>query len=225
MAQPRQALQSDRVQGTQDAVPTMDDRAVASASALFLERGIAQVKMTEIADAADVGVATLYRHFATKAAIATAVGIRLWGELLQDYVQMTGQDSYRQLSGAGQLKCLLETYCDRYLYRPGFAAFFDELDRLVLAGEVNKTAVAEYTRMVEATYPIYAAAYEAGCADGSVAPQADFSLFYRSVAHALLCVASKLQRGEVLPTDDFSTSSNELTCLVDIAVTSLRARD
>ena len=45
------------------AASAADAQVVECASRLFLQRGIAAVKMTEIADAAGMGVATLYRHF------------------------------------------------------------------------------------------------------------------------------------------------------------------
>ena len=200
-----------------------DARAINAAIGLFLERGIAQVKMTEIAEAADVGVATLYRHFATKAALAASAGLQLWQGLLDDYSCLVAEDAYQKLDGAKRLELLLRTYCESYLYQKGFATFFDELDRLVLAGDVDEASVMAYAQVLEATYPFYEEAYHVGRMDGSLAPQRDFALFYRSVAHALLSVAAKLQRGEVLPTDDFSAGANELTCLVDMAVSSLHA--
>ena len=43
------------------------------AAALFLRDGIEAVRMTDIAEASGVGVATLYRHFATKLRIAREI--------------------------------------------------------------------------------------------------------------------------------------------------------
>ena len=39
---------------------------------------IASVKMTDIADAAGMGVATLYRHFSTKTSIAVEAATLMW---------------------------------------------------------------------------------------------------------------------------------------------------
>ena len=47
---------------------------IMSAATLFLRDGIAAVRMTDIADASGVGVATLYRHYKTKTAIAIHAG-------------------------------------------------------------------------------------------------------------------------------------------------------
>ena len=42
------------------------EHAVEISAEMFLKRGIDAVKMTDIADACGVGVATLYRYFGTK---------------------------------------------------------------------------------------------------------------------------------------------------------------
>ena len=48
---------------------------------LFLENGIASVKMTDIARECGVGVATLYRWFGTKNSLAITAMTYLWNEL------------------------------------------------------------------------------------------------------------------------------------------------
>lgn len=178
--------------------------------------------MTDIADAAGVGVATLYRHFSTKASIATAAATMLWQQLEQALEELVSSEGYQRLDGASRLELLLRTYCERQLYRPGFAALLDQLDRLMMEGAVGDDAVVVYTKAVVAPYPHFLAAYELGRSDGSISREVDFDLFYRSVAHALLSVAGKLSRGEVLPSDDFSLANSELGCISDMAIRSLR---
>ena len=57
------------------------ERIVLIAAELFLQNGIEEIKMTDIADAAEIGVASLYRYFGTKTAIAIEVGVLLWRDL------------------------------------------------------------------------------------------------------------------------------------------------
>ena len=47
------------------------------AAELFLRDGIESVKMTDIADRAEVGVASLYRYFGTKEALVLRAGALL----------------------------------------------------------------------------------------------------------------------------------------------------
>ncbi|MBR3234624.1 MAG: TetR/AcrR family transcriptional regulator [Atopobiaceae bacterium] len=199
-----------------------DAYAVECASRLFLQRGIEAVRMTDIAEAAGMGVATLYRHFSTKAAIAVAAATLMWECLLKTYDQLAASNDYAQMDGASRLMCLMEAYCEHCRNHAGFAAFIDELDRLILAKAVNSDAVDTYAAMISAAYPYYEQAYQLGLRDASVRSDVDFNLFYRSVGHALMSMSSKLSRGEVLPTDDFSTAREELACVVDMAVCYLR---
>ena len=48
------------------------------AAALFLRDGIEAVRMTDIAEASGVGVATLYRRYKTKTALAVRAGTYMW---------------------------------------------------------------------------------------------------------------------------------------------------
>lgn len=205
-------------------VSAADAQVVECASRLFLQRGIAAVKMTEIADAAGVGVATLYRHFSTKASIAAAAAQLLWEQLTTSYDELVLTDAYHALDGASRLEVLLATYRDRILYLPGFSALVDELDRLILAGALDASVVREYAAVLMRPYGHFNQAYLLGRQDGSIAREVDFALFYRSLAHALMSVGSKLSRGEVLPTDDFTSAHAELDCLIDMAIRSLRIK-
>lgn len=200
-----------------------DSYAVECAAQLFLENGLEAVRMTDIASAANVGVATLYRHFATKAAIATHAATMLWRRLGKTYDSLTRSAEFEELNGAEQLERLLETYCDICIYRKGFAVFVDDLDRLILAGDVPAEMLGAYEAAIRSIFPHFQASYAKGRADGSIAMSVDFALYYRAAGHALLTVAAKLSRGEVIPSDDFSHASAELGYLAAMAVALLKA--
>ena len=51
------------------------------AAELFLRDGIEAVKMTDVAEKAEVGVASLYRYFGTKETLVIRAGALLWRDL------------------------------------------------------------------------------------------------------------------------------------------------
>jgi AcrR family transcriptional regulator len=58
-----------------------EQRLVAAASALFVERGYAATTLTEVAERADVASRTLYLHFATKAELLLrCIGVAIAGD-------------------------------------------------------------------------------------------------------------------------------------------------
>ena len=198
------------------------DRAVECAAGLFLKRRIADVRMTDVADAAGVGVATLYRRFSTKTRLALVAGTLLWRRFNERLVALVESDAFLGMSGADRLERMLRLYAEGYVENAGFVLFIDDLDGLLVTEGAPLDAVAAYGREVDSFYLIFADAYQLGLQDGSVAREVDFPVFYRSVAHALMGVAQKLARGEVIPSDDFSMGAQELECIVDMAVRALR---
>ena len=198
------------------------DRAVECAAGLFLKRRIADVRMTDVAEAAGVGVATLYRRFSTKTRLALAAGTLLWRRFNERIVALVESDAFLGMSGADRLERMLRLYAEGYVENAGFVLFIDDLDGLLVTEGAPLDAVVAYGREVDSFYLIFADAYQLGLQDGSVAREVDFPVFYRSVAHALMGVAQKLARGEVIPSDDFSTGAQELECIVDMAVRALR---
>ena len=198
------------------------DRAVACAAALFLENRIADVRMTDVAEKAGIGVATLYRRFSTKGRLALAAGTLLWRRFNERITDLVESDAFLAMGGANRLERMLRLYAEGYVENAGFVLFIDDLDRLLVSERMDEEALGAYAGEVDSFYLIFADAYQLGLQDGSVVRKVDFPLFYRSVAHALMGASQKLARGEVIPSDDFSQAADELECIVDMAVRALR---
>ena len=82
----------------------------------------------------------------------------------------------------------------------------------------------EYDQSIINFYVVYEAACKRGVADGSIRDDVDFHLLYVTYGHAMMELAKKLLRGEILPTDNFSEGSKELEMLVKTAVEYVRKR-
>lgn len=50
---------------------------------LFSENGIENVSLQKVADAADVGVATMYKYYQTKVKLVVAISGKIWGGSLE----------------------------------------------------------------------------------------------------------------------------------------------
>ena len=214
-----------RESGEASRMDAIDARAIACAAALFLEQGIANVKMTDIADAAGMGVATLYRHFSTKTAIAIAAATLMWERFNEVIHALVESDEFLEMNGAERLEALFGEYCSTYVYHADFVKFLDEFDHLVLSEHPDASLLEAYGAKVDSFFFIFEDAYLMGLADGSITREVDFPVYYRAIAHALMGVAGKLMRGEVIPSDDFSSRLGvaELECIVDMAIRSLKA--
>lgn len=209
-----------------DALAPKDEALVACAAEVFLARGIADVRMTDVAEAAGVGVATLYRRFSTKTDLAVLAATLLWRRFNERICALVESDGFLQLGGLERLEALLSSYRDAYLGHAEFMRFLDELDHLVLAERLDPDRLAVYGAEVDSFYLVFDDAYLLGRMDGSITREVDFPSFYRALAHALTSTAQKLARGEVIPSDDFAAkaSAAELDALIYMAKCTLSSR-
>lgn len=198
------------------------ERAVEISSEMFLQSGIENVKMTDIADACCVGVATLYRYFGTKTAITIAAMTHLWTKLRVMYEHVFETEVFLKQPGIKRLADLMQMYLVLFDTHRDFMRLVGEFDLMLQQENVPKAALFEYERSVINFYPYVEAAYLAGTSDGTVRTDINFKLFYLTYAHSMLELSKKMLSGELLPSDDFANGRAELELLADMAVSYLR---
>lgn len=197
--------------------------AVEAAAELFPKAGIEPVKMTVVAEAAGIGVASLYRYFDTKVNLALAAGTLLWRRF-NDSIEATLGEGFDRKTGFAQLEDLFGLFTRMYRTHPEFLSFLDELDHMLLSTSPDAGLLAAYDAEVTESFPLFQASYERGVADGTVRAGIDFPLYYRTMSHALMSAGQKLIRGEVVPSDDFSEGWLELQMAVDVTLAYLKPR-
>ena len=57
---------------------------------LFSQYGIENVSLQRVADAAEVGVATLYNYYQTKVKLVIAISGKIWGDLWKEILEEKG---------------------------------------------------------------------------------------------------------------------------------------
>lgn len=193
--------------------------AISAAKALFLSQGIEPVTMTDIADAAGIGVASLYRYpaTATKTKIVIAAGISLWHDLMTAYNPLFQSGAYTQANGYGQMTRILSVYPELFQDHRAFIRFLSQFDAYCLVNRVPPEQLEEYEQAILAFYPIYDAALRRGRADGSLRGDFPGRETYFTVNHALMSLMKKLAQGAILA-GDAEVSGAELTLLIDMVL-------
>ncbi len=187
-----------------------------TAAELFLREGIGQVKMTDVAAHAEVGVASLYRWFGTKDGLVVRVGALLWRDLHTLFRGVYEAEDFRACTGIVQITRLFGVYGTLFREHPDFIRFVGDFDDYVIRAKLSARELRDYEESVLNFYPVFLRAYEVGLADGTVRAIEDPRLFYDSVCHAVMSLSQKLLRGEILPADGFDDAA-ELTLLLEIA--------
>ena len=187
------------------------------ATNLFFEKSIAIVTIKDIATAAGVGEATVYRYFTHKQNIVTSVAQKLLREVYGEYF-------CRKTSGNGiqKLSAFYQNYMDIFSSHREFYRFVGEFDRFMLAA--NDVAPEEYSAGVTLFEEIFFAAYREGIEDGSVKKLDDPERFYFSTTHALLELCKKLAMEKAIVLQDRSADKDsEISELIKIFLSYLTA--
>ena len=65
---------------------------------LFSENGIENVSLQKVADAADVGVATMYKYYQTKGKLVVAISGKIWGDIWKSVLAQNGPDFFENFT-------------------------------------------------------------------------------------------------------------------------------
>jgi AcrR family transcriptional regulator len=145
------------------------ERILRVAETLFLRDGIEAVGINDIAVAANVTRATIYRYFANRIEIVWAL-LRLYGDLLLQ--SMPADTLNTQLSGATRLQFVLQGFMNHFFQYPEQSLFAVQFDRLY--AETNDFDKMKWFKkeLVDTEFPL-ANLIALGINDGSLRPNLD----------------------------------------------------
>lgn len=170
---------------------------------LFCEKGIEDTSVEEIAKAAGVGPATIYRYFETKAQLAISAGIAYWQKVAGKYLESLSQIAYQKLSGLQQMECIFHIFSEIFQEELLFLKFLQEFDIFVQRYHISKERLGEYEEYILNLKPYMTNALEKGLRDGSLAFSYTADEIYFSVTLTLISLMQKLSlNGHILSSDE-----------------------
>ncbi|MBP5288847.1 MAG: TetR/AcrR family transcriptional regulator [Clostridia bacterium] len=193
------------------------EEAVYAAAELFLKEGIEKVKMTDVADAAAMGVASLYRYFGSKNVLVIRAGALLWRDVRTMYEHRFEPSVMAGLTGMERIRLLFSLLEELYRDHRPFISLIGQIDDFLAAQDVPRSELKRYEESLLNFMTVFLEAFEAGVADGTVRPEVDPAIFFRTVCHSATALALKLIRGPLLPGEHLEDPA-ELHLLLDFAL-------
>lgn len=191
--------------------------AVEVAARMLLRQDVSEIKMNDIAAECEVGVASLYRYFGTKASIVIKAACLMWQSVRSLFDGVFECDYYKEKDGLGQLGELMKVFRVLFISHKDFLRFLDSFDRYILTETVSAEDMEEYRKSVMDFYPLFEAAYTAGVRDGSLRADVDFSTMYLAVTHSLMQLSEKFSRGDVFEGEN-ELAESELDFMITMAL-------
>jgi len=192
-----------------------------AALVVFTEKGIDAATLDEVAIRAGVGIASVYRHFGTKADLAVAAAERLWRGEWAAFGASGSANTVLEAQGSGlnRVRGLLDRFLKAFDEHRQVFSFLEDFDRFVIREGLDPARLESYDRMLLEFRQILKDALVAGQSDGSVRLDLDADLFCATVSQAFVALAEKLvSRPLVVPSDAQLAGRQELQLLVEWAV-------
>ncbi len=189
------------------------------ANRLFLQRGIRDVTIKDIANEAGIGEATIYRHFSKKQNIVLASALSLKEKVFKGYFDLS-----KGVTGFEKLSIFYNSYLTIFRHSPEYFYFINEFDAYMCMEE--NISLDEYEEEIDSFKSEYLEAYEAGLKDHSVRKIDSIKTFYFATTHSLLELCKKLAvTRALLKQDQNSEKEKEIECLIEIILASIKQNE
>ena len=177
---------------------------------LFSERSIESVNMTDIADEANIGVATIYRYFGTKKRLVSVTGALHWFDLFQDVKAKREALGVDQMKSIDQLDFSLGLFIYLFEERKDLLRFTANFDQYLRHERMTEEELAPYCEAIDPFYEQVAREFGLAIAEGDVSPLMADRKHQLGGLLTLLAAAQKFAAGGVYTNEQLLDG---LTCL------------
>ena len=198
--------------------------AVDTAAQLYLNIGISNAKMTDIAEKAQIGVASLYRYFGTKQLFTVKVGAYIWKTTMMKLEPLYTSTEYHTKTGYEQVAALLNIFHILLQEHRPFLRFLSEFDVFVIREHLGIGQLTEYESCSMNMLPVVSAAMNKGVEDGTIRPDVNAKVFYDAITDSLLGMCEKFVWGNVPNNVDQVRNRQALSMTIDMFLSYIRRR-
>jgi AcrR family transcriptional regulator len=195
------------------------EEVIVSAIEIIKKNGIDNTKIKDIAEKAEVGVASVYRYFKTKTDIVIATAIWIWEKEISLLKGQFYEKTYMELNGAKKVRRILSVFTTAYQENPDFIRFLEEFDNYIVKERISTEKLENYEKSIINLKSIMIEALNQGKKDGSIKQTVDNDAFYMTITHSLMSLSQKLAlRGYILLNDSEVKGDTQLNLLIDMAM-------
>lgn len=183
--------------GISKVVSKRRDLAMEASFRLFSEPIIEAVGMTDIADEAGMGVASLYRYFGTKLQLAIELCSLKWQRYGKQILDRHAQWDAQPHTALEEFGFYLECYIDLFMNYPEFLRFHSNFIHYVRHEHATRGELEEYYGVMQGLNRRFAEAYQARQNDGSICSELPAEELFCFGMHSMLTVAQQYVSGIV----------------------------
>lgn len=187
-----------------------NQRILESAFRLFAENTIEKVKLTEVAEAAEIGIASLYRYYPSKPELVLAVNTWAWSNYLsQNPLPLSGQ-----MTGAEELEVHLNAFLDLYHNHKELLRFNQFFNVYIQSEDISSEQMKNYLDIIRELEKPFAATCYKGQEDGTIKPGFSVKKMFSITLHLMLAAVTRYAVG--LAYNEETNAEEELELLKEM---------
>ena len=194
---------------------------VEEAKKLYLEKGVEQVTIADLANHLSIGEASLYRYFGKKQVLVVEAAIMTWQEILEKMTNLPMKPT-----GFENLEDFYGFFLSIFHEHPEFFQFVEDFDALIAKEPLSDQLLTAYEEVILSIKKRFDDFYVKGIQDGSVQCDMDPDIFYFSTSHSLLGLCKKLaNRKGLLKYEDRIDKSAQIESLITIFLKHIKGEE
>ena len=192
----------------------------------FIENGIDNSKISEIAKRAEVGTITVYRYFENKPKLVIECATKLWKSEVENLTPKLFPANFDKLSGFEQATHILGVMGSLHENYPVSLRLLEQFDNYIVKEHIPAHALEQYEAGIIYTRETLLAAIISGQKDGSIRSDINALQFYSTTTHAVIALSQKLlMRGEVIQSDSETDANTQIALLIEMALYYIKGRN
>jgi len=183
----------------------------------FIDNGIDNSRISDIAKRAGVGAVTVYRYFENKPKLVIECAEKLWKSEIKSLSPRLNTPNYKALNGFEKAAHILSVLCSLHEICPVSLRLLEQFDNYVVKEHISGEQLLKYEEGIIDTRKILLKAIYEGQRDSSVRSDIDALQFYATATHALVALSQKLLlRGDVIQSDRDTDAKTQISLLAEM---------
>ena len=191
---------------------------------LMSARTIEAVKLSEIANEAGIGIATLYRYFKTKPALVIEIGTVLWKKYYVEVEKAYAARGGAEMNAAAEMELFLDSIIELYRSHKDVLKFNRNFDTYVKHQECTAEQMRPYNEAVNVFATKFHTVYRKAKKDGTLDLRIPEKRLFVNTLYTVLSVAGKYAEGLIYPSDEQHDMTGELVMLKEIILKAVTKR-
>lgn len=189
---------------------------------LFSERGIESVKLQEIADDADIGIATLYNYYQNKTNLVIAISANMWKSVWNADNAQRGEAEIAALNAYQRIEGYFDLMIMLYREHPEVLRFSGYFKNYISREKAELVKNNEHLDVVDPIKGIFHDLYERAKVDKSIRTDIGEQELFTMIALTMLGMAERYAMGLVWASNDENDYTKELMLLKDMMLKWIR---